>query len=122
MPQKTPSHHHHATILSLLPIGILALSSFWTEIQLTPVLAHAEESANRSEQELALLDTRYRDMQKALNLLTTGEEKVQYPSLALYHFNEHLSSPVDRQENAIEYIEALNQRIGAFKKQFEEIY
>ncbi len=112
--------HHHVLPLALLPIFLLLLAPQWGKASMAPTLAHYNALADRSEQEMMLLESKFENTQRALHLVQKGEEQTMYPSVVSQHRNENIESPTERYSMANVRKEVLEQRIEALQDRFQK--
>ena len=114
--QKKHNHHHHIGAISLIPLLLLALASQWSEIAMADDISRYESLADRSEQQLQLLDAEFQGMQRAYNLLRNGEERTSYKSMTAHYDAETYDSVFEKYESAENHTTALSQRIDAYRE------
>jgi hypothetical protein len=114
-------HHHHIGAIAFFPLVLVLFAPHYGQIAMAGDVIRAEELLGRSEQELQLTDTRYKEMQTAYHLIAKGEEKTVFPSSYYLHTQKKFSSNTDRYMDSKHRISALNQRLEIFEDQFNDL-
>jgi lipoprotein-anchoring transpeptidase ErfK/SrfK len=108
------THHHHIGAICLLPLLLLMIAAMWGTAQAELVMPILEDLASRAEQKLHLSQTQFRDVQRALTLLTEGQEAKKFQTSSPAPVNGPLSS-YERFKRASEETALLKQRIAALR-------
>ena len=121
MQAQKHSHHLHIGAICFVPLFLMAFAALWSTVQVAPALAQYDEYANRAEQKLQLLDTKFRGMQRTYSLLTTGKEKEMYKPITYHHTQNYSESALERYSDTQQHIDTLEERIRAFRGNINKI-
>jgi len=66
-----------------------------------------------------ILNAQFEDLQRSLGLLTTGEDKIRFPSVVEQHSSKNYGSRIERMHMAKIRNDVLKQRIAAHRSQME---